>query len=549
MSFTKRYMNPPDNRPLNEWGLPIGKEYKDKKWDELTPDEMMMDFEWKSDILEGLGEEVSSATFYQDYLFRELYEGTLEGDYKVMLTEYVPKEKDEEKSKTKIHKIDVDDILNYLQQNNVALSPCLFFNNWRRKNLMNYVSAFVLDIDKLRPMQLQRFFFLFDEGRLLRPTFIANSGSGVHFYYMLDKMLPVDSVNNEANKLIATEIYTRLYDDVILKEKWRDAQRHWIGQDYRVVNSMTKLNLVSRIFKTGEIYSAEWFIEHYDIQIDRTKKYASKQMIKYARSIAKDLKLEAPDYSDAHATFEFINQNKDAAYQVREARRQRRAEKQQQKKKKAQEQKPGSWYRNTLLHMRDHTQAGFRFSSLKAIAIIAFKEKIPREVFVSDLWELAHYWETYNWNGDTFNVKNVKDIERFFDNALKYSDTSSETLEEWLGYSFNRLGVKGRENPLSQEKHLYLARRRKEDLKKIGEQINEGRPSSEQLVKEWREAHPEGRKADCVRDTGVSKPTVYKWWNSYEPKYKHNAEGHIVVSVHPSEELNKLIIEELSKED
>ena len=190
----KRYQNPPDNRPLDDWGKPIGKSYHEKQWDELTPEEMMMDFEWKSDILESLGEEISFATFYQDYLFRELYAGELEGDYKVMLTEYVPKEKDEEKSKTKIYKIDVDDIADYLHQNNVALSPCLFHNNWRRKNLMNYVSAFVLDIDKLRPMNLQRFFMLFDEGRLLRPTFIANSGSGVHFYYLLDKMLPVDSV-------------------------------------------------------------------------------------------------------------------------------------------------------------------------------------------------------------------------------------------------------------------------------------------------------------------------------------------------------------------
>jgi hypothetical protein len=302
-------MNPPDNRPLNDWGLPIGKAYKDKKWDELTPDEMTMDFEWKSDILATQGEEISAATFYQDYLFWELYSGELDGDYKVLLTEYVPKEKDEEKSKTKIHKVDVDDIYTFQNHNNVALSPCLFFNNWRRKNLLNYVSAFVLDIDKLRPENLKRFFFLFDEGRLLRPTFIANSGSGVHFYYLLDKMLLVDSVNNEANKLIATEIYNRLYDDVIKKEKWIDAQRHWLGQDYRVVNSRTKLDLISQIFKTGELYTVEWFIKHYDIQIDRRKNYASKQMIKYAGSIAKDLKLEAPDYSDAKATFDFIAKN------------------------------------------------------------------------------------------------------------------------------------------------------------------------------------------------------------------------------------------------
>lgn len=29
----------------------------------------------------------------------------------------------------------------------------------------------------------------------------------------------------------------------------------------------------------------------------------------------------------------------------------------------------------------------------------------------------------------------------------------------------------------------------------------------------WRLDHPRGKKADCIRDTGLSKPTVYKWWD------------------------------------
>ena len=47
-----------------------------------------------------------------------------------------------------------------------------------------------------------------------------------------------------------------------------------------------------------------------------------------------------------------------------------------------------------------------------------------------------------------------------------------------------------------------------------------GRPkgSSQQkkLVEEWRIAHPDGRRADCIRETGLSKPTVYKWWQTEE---------------------------------
>lgn len=44
----------------------------------------------------------------------------------------------------------------------------------------------------------------------------------------------------------------------------------------------------------------------------------------------------------------------------------------------------------------------------------------------------------------------------------------------------------------------------------------EGRPkgsgTSEQKVREWQEQNPQGKKAECIRQTGLSKPTVYKWW-------------------------------------
>lgn len=496
-----------DGRPKDDWGLPVGPSYEEKKWDLLTPEEMKADFEWKSDILATQGEEVSGDTFYQDYLFHELYDGSISTDiYKVMLTEY------DADAGSKVHRVDVDDIYKYLHLNDVALSPCLFHQNWRMKKLLNYVGAFVLDIDKLRPQNLERFFMLFESGRLLTPTFIANSGSGVHFYYVLDKMLKIDSVKNGANNLIAEEIYIRLYDDVINKEKWRDAQKHWLGQDYRVVNSKTKLNMKSQIFKIGEVYSIEQLIVHYGIKIDRKKSYATKDMIKYASNIARNLEISPPDFSNSKETYNFIEKHKDAAYQVREERRRKRAEKEQSRKKKS-KAKPITWYRRTFDYMKDHTRPGYRFSSMKALAKIAQIEKVPRDVFMVDLAELGAYWESYDWKGDKFNPRNLEAIERFYDTADRYT-VSSKTLEEWLGYEFRRIGVK--RNGRKQSDHIKVMNMMKKFKKQIGESVNEGRPkgsgTAQQQVQEWRQAHPEGKKADCIRETGLSKPTVYKWW-------------------------------------
>ena len=46
---------------------------------------------------------------------------------------------------------------------------------------------------------------------------------------------------------------------------------------------------------------------------------------------------------------------------------------------------------------------------------------------------------------------------------------------------------------------------------KDGRPVDIGTPQSR--VQEWRPQHPEGRKADCHRDTGHDPKTIRKWWN------------------------------------
>ena len=39
-----------------------------------------------------------------------------------------------------------------------------------------------------------------------------------------------------------------------------------------------------------------------------------------------------------------------------------------------------------------------------------------------------------------------------------------------------------------------------------------GRKPKKEAVEEWRLAHPDGTKAECHRETGLSRPTIDKWW-------------------------------------
>ena len=46
-----------------------------------------------------------------------------------------------------------------------------------------------------------------------------------------------------------------------------------------------------------------------------------------------------------------------------------------------------------------------------------------------------------------------------------------------------------------------------------------GRPNKLYEIAVWRTAHVDGKKAECIRDTGLSKPTVYRWWRYLDEKF------------------------------
>ncbi len=45
-----------------------------------------------------------------------------------------------------------------------------------------------------------------------------------------------------------------------------------------------------------------------------------------------------------------------------------------------------------------------------------------------------------------------------------------------------------------------------------------GRPKNsgtkQSLIQEWRIKNPQGKKIDCHKELGLSRPTIDKWWNS-----------------------------------
>ena len=77
-------------------------------------------------------------------------------------------------------------------------------------------------------------------------------------------------------------------------------------------------------------------------------------------------------------------------------------------------------------------------------------------------------------------------------------------------------------NYLTQREHLEIARgirdiRMKQKGKSDWREGN-GRPigsgTKEEQIRTWRLANPNGKKIDCHRATGITRPTIDKWWNN-----------------------------------
>ena len=87
-----------------------------------------------------------------------------------------------------------------------------------------------------------------------------------------------------------------------------------------------------------------------------------------------------------------------------------------------------------------------------------------------------------------------------------------------IEYISNKTGIQltpNKRNGRTQEEHIKrMTALRDVDYPDGSWRKGNGRKEQQMKVYEWQIAHPGGKKADCIRDTKLSKPTVYKWWNT-----------------------------------
>lgn len=378
---------------------------------------------------------------------------------------------------------DLEKLDEVVQRNNFCImSPISYIGKNRKSQNARLLYAIAIDLDGVTTEK--GFDFLMEQiehGDIMQkfvwglpePTYIVSSGTGLHLYYVFKQPIPLfRNIVEELEKLkrrLTWQAWTQgaseLHDNV---------QFESLFQGFRVVGTITKNGSRTRAYKVGSKVTVEYLNSFVP------EDYRAKDFIYQSNLTLAEAKNKYPGWYD---------------------------------KRIVQHKARGTWICNDGLYkwwiekMKDGATQGHRYWCVMTLATYAKKCDIPYERLFKDSVDML---DLLNSKGDEFTTDDILHaLEAYNDSYMTYP----------IDTIVNRTDIKiekNKRNGRKQSVHLMGARA----IQEINDKVNgtnwregNGRKSKKDMVREWQQEHPNGRKADCIRETGLSKPTVYKWWS------------------------------------
>ena len=403
-------------------------------------------YEEKNMVLSEFGEEVSSYTLYEDIF----------GD----TTQTIPVVFIDDDNKH-IVPMSIDEAMEQSEdRNDVLMGGCTYFNNWISKKSAKDIYTFIIDMDNVYSgtlLNALRNDWKSANGEpLVKPTYIVNSGTGLHLYFILTQKIP----NYKATTENLDKLYRALAIQQTTKRVYLHKQVQWFGQDFRMAGGLNKYGWRNTIFKVGDKWDIDELAKGVGLHDVHFTRYGEKRSKK--TSVRKDR-------------------------QNREGWRSNRA-----------------FYDYALRNCRAKTKEGNRYTSMCALSVIAWKCNVSKEELEKDLLSLL---PDYN-KGATRQIKEKEIYSAMKMHNKKAMLTQRESLENWQGWEYKPIRRNGRKRA----DHIKYMNTMKKFKKELGEPVNEGRPNKEHIVREYRMLHPNASIPECIADTGLGKSTVYKYW-------------------------------------
>ena len=366
------------------------------------------------------------------------------------------------------------------------MAPVSYFGRKRLGKFARFLYALVFDLDGVGMPQLRDVLHQMNKGILPKATFVVNSGTGLHLYYVLAEPVPMYPQNQhylkELKYSLTRQIWNRFTSSI------RQPQMQGLMQGFRVVGSGTKLGKGYPVvaFRVGDRVELDDLLEY--IPASNGERQKLEGILRKSSMPLAEAKEKYPDW-----------------YERRIVKGERR----------------GRWtvkrdlYDWWLRRIREEIRVGHRYHGVMALAIYAKKCGIEEEELRQDAYSLLL----------PYDEMSIEEVNRFTRDDVEAA--LSMFNEDYVTFPRDDIArLSGMSMPVNrrnwrkQEVHLQGARA----VQEINDRANgtnwrrgNGRPigsgTAQVIVFEWRQQHPEGRKADCRRDTGLDPKTIRKWWD------------------------------------
>ena len=436
-------------------------------------------------------EEIEGDDFYSYIFPNNENQGEMNTNYSKPNAVYLYKdEKDEDSERELRRRIMLndtweEDYQNFIVDNPMTLCSGLAYRG-RSNRLVNaqQMNALVFDLDSVGKDELLNLFVRIGKEPSLRtlpqPTFIVLSGTGLHIYYVLEEPIALYPNIKLQMKSLKYDLTFRLWHyKGTTKEK--QIQYQSINQGFRMVGSKNvKYDLKVKAFKTGNKVSLETLNRYVDDeknQVDLNKPF---RPTKYTKKEAQE---QFPEWYERV----IVKGEKGA-------------------KKWDIKRDLYDWW----LRQSSKVVGGHRYYFLMAMAIYAVKCNIPKKELEKDMNTKFDELKVIEHN-HPLDRKDIKSALETFDR--QYYNFTIDDIVKLTDIQIQ----KNKRNYRKQTLHLKGARAIQEINDPNAEWRNlEGRPTKENLVKDFIKENPTANPTKISRELGISRSTVYKYIKEIE---------------------------------
>lgn len=361
-----------------------------------------------------------------------------------------------------------------------------------RRNTQDHASkmfCMIFDIDGVTDKSLNAFFsgaFSKDFYIYPLPNYVILSGHGVHLYYTFDEPVPLFPNIKLQLKAFKYALTNKIWNDYTSELK--DKQFQGINQGFRPIGAKTKIEGVTvRAFRFN---SHPFTLEQLGQYIPEEYRVDETKLFKESKLTLEQARTKYPLW------YEKVIENKD------------KTRKKWDIAEKVNGGNPYALYEWWKRQIETGATYHHRYFVIMCLVIYGVKNNVPYEQVKKDAYSYIKLLNDIQ-PSDPFTKYDC-------DSALECYDDRYATfpIDDIVKLSDIEI-KKNKRNGQRQKDHLEEIRairdiRMRRQNKKWTD--GNGRKSKQSMVEQWQAEHPDGIKADCIRDLHIDRKTVSKYW-------------------------------------